>query len=179
MFAILSFSALAGLFSKLADEASEGKWKVPIFFPFAAAILYGLLAGYLTSTTALSSLFLALAVSAALARKIDHWLHLLGLSIFALVLLLTPLHSFDVWVFSLFLVLGLLDELELRLPGLLGFLNHERLWVPLGAVLIGLWSGVWLYLAAILAFDIFYRLAGWVAARKTKKPETKKKRRRQ
>jgi hypothetical protein len=180
----LALCALAGFCAKLVDERVDSRLPLPLIGAIIGAILYGAAIGGLTTSTALSSLFLALAVAAILAGKFNHPLHILGLLAFTLVLVVRPMVSFDPWLFSLFLVLGLLDELELKLLRPLAFLNEQRLWTPIGALALAIWDGfgpamaaAWktldggitallmqngsLFLLAIVAFDLAYRFADY------------------
>lgn len=169
----LAVSALAGFCAKVADEIAEHglsrrkKKYAPIFFlPILLAILYGAALGWLSSQTLLSSLFIALAVASLLSGKIDHPYHVLGAAVFALVVWLMPPVVLDPWLFCLFLVSGLLDELELggMARGLVAFLNRERLWTPLAALGAAVFlSAPLLYLLALVAFDAAYRFGGWLA----------------
>jgi hypothetical protein len=179
----LLLCALAGFCAKLVDERVDSALSIPPIAAAILAILYGVAAGILAVSSPLSSLFLGLALAALLSGKLDHFLHILGLLAFTAVLLVAPLASFDVWLFALFLTLGLLDELELRLLRPLAIFNRERLWVPAGALALTLWDATspllhWsdvlgslsylsqhglLFLLAILCFDAAYRLADHLA----------------
>ncbi|MDE1797796.1 MAG: hypothetical protein KGH63_00130 [Candidatus Micrarchaeota archaeon] len=189
----LLLCALAGFCAKLVDERVDSALPIPAITAALLALLYGAAAGILATSTPLSSLFIALAVSALLANKLDHPLHLLGLLAFTAVLLARPISSFDVWLFSLFLALGLLDELKLRLLRPLAVLNEQRLWVPAGCLALALWDATspalnWsnlpatfsslsehglLFLLAIVCFDAAYRLAGAMAQKAFKRPSVR------
>ncbi len=184
----LALCAVAGFCAKLVDERADRSLRLPLLAASVFAVLYGVAAGLLSTSSPLSSLFLGLAVAAVLANKFDHPLHLLGLLSFTAVLVVKPIAFFDPWLFALFLTLGLLDELELRLLRPLSFLNAQRLWTPLGALALALWDALnpalssnWstlsgalmslpelpgvLFLLAILCFDLSYRLAGYAGPR--------------
>ena len=112
-----------------------------------------------------SSSCIALAIASLLAGKIDHTYHIVGTGVFALLLILMPPTVLDSWLFCLFLVSGLLDELELggMARGLVAFFNRERLWTPLAALLAFVMLGApLLYLLALVAFDAAYRFGGWL-----------------
>ncbi len=163
----LAASALGGFCAKVADECADRRLPLPSIIPISLAILYGALIGWLTSYTLLSSLFIALALASLLSGKINHPYHLLGAAVFTLVLVAFPTIAFEPWLFCLFLVSGLLDELELggMARGPLAFLNSERLWTPLAALLAVLFLGApLLFLLALVLFDITYRFGGWVVA---------------
>ena len=168
----LAASALAGFCAKVVDEIAErgllGRKKryVPFYFlPLLLAVVYGAALAWVSSQTLLSSLFIALAIASLLAGKIDHTYHIVGTGVFALLLILMPPTVLDSWLFCLFLVSGLLDELELggMARGLVAFFNRERLWTPLAALLAFVMLGApLLYLLALVAFDAAYRFGGWL-----------------
>lgn len=168
----LAASALAGFCAKVVDEMAERglfwrkkKYAALFLIPILLAIIYGAALAWVSSQTLLSSLFIALAVASLLAGKIDHPYHMIGAAVFALVLLLMPPVVLDPWLFCLFLVSGLLDELELggMARGLVAFFNRERLWTPLAALGAFVVLGAPLfYLLALIAFDAAYRFGGWL-----------------
>ena len=169
----LAASALAGFCAKVVDEIADlgldirrKKKYVPFYFlPILLAIIYGAALAWLSSQTLLSSLFIAMAIASLLAGKIDHPYHVLGVGVFALLVWLMPPTVLDPWLFCLFLVSGLLDELELggMAHGLFAFLNRERLWTPLAALGAFIVLGVpLLYLLALVVFDAAYRFGGWL-----------------
>lgn len=147
---ILAF--LAGILVKLADSLEERHRLWPSLLP---AILYGLLIGYLLSQSPFSMLFLAALFAQALAGKIDHHAHVIGL---ALAFLTAFYFGFPVSdaVFFVFLPLAYLDELEL--PGRWNMLGEYRVFLKAGALLFGFATGHWASFFGILAFDIGYLL---------------------
>ncbi len=168
----LAASALAGFCAKVVDEFAERgqlwrKNKTKFFLPalpILLAVIYGAALGWVSSQTLLSSLFIALAIASLLAGKIDHRYHMIGAGVFAVVLLLMPPTVLDPWLFCLFLVSGLLDELELggMARGPAALLNRERLWTPIAALgAAWLLAAPLLYLLALVAFDLAYRFGGW------------------
>jgi len=160
----LGLMAIAGFCAKIVDEVAERKLAIAAAAPIILAAIYGVSIGWLASQTLLGPLLLALAAASLLSGKIDHPYHIVGAACFALVFVSLPLLTFEPWWFALFLVSGLLDELNLGRPisGPLAFLNKERMWTPLaalGAWLIG--GATPLFILAIVAFDIAYRFGRW------------------
>ena len=162
------FSAIAGFFAKTTDEGAENPPPFPSFVFILAALAYGIILGCLAVSSPLSSLFLALAISAILAAKIDHPFHILGLCAFAGMIIFFQIAAFDPWLFSLFLAASLFDELALPLGRLLGRLSNERLYTPLAALAVLLAGGEWIFFAAIVSFDIAYRMAKFAMGKATK-----------
>ena len=179
----LALCAIAGFCAKVVDEFSdmkimtmmrgkfEGMRKAALpAIPIILAVIYGASLGWLSATTLLSSLFIALAIASLLAGKIDHEYHMLGAAVFAAVLLVMSITVLDPWLFSLFLVTGLMDELEMGgvTRGVGGLLNRERLWTPLAAMTVFVfYSAPLIYLLALIAFDAAYRFGGWLVGYET------------
>lgn len=164
MLVSLGLMAIAGFCAKIVDEMSERKLGVAVVWPILLAIIYGLSMGWLASQTLLGPLLLALAAASILAGKIDHPYHVLGAACFAAMFAFLPLLTFEPWLFALFLLSGLFDELNLGRParGPLALLNAERLWTPLAALGAWLFLGATpLFILAIVAFDIAYRFGRW------------------
>lgn len=165
----IGLAALAGAAAKIVDEASEGHRALHPALAGALAILYGATLGWLAVSTPLSSLFIALALASLLAGKIDHPYHILGAGVFALAIGLYPIASFEPWLFCLFLVAGLFDELDLPLGPLRG-VGTQRLWTPLSALGVFVAFGQALPGAAIVGFDLAYRTVEWLMRRGGKAP---------
>ncbi|VVC02035.1 Uncharacterised protein [uncultured archaeon] len=164
MLVSLGLMAIAGFCAKIVDEIAERKLNVGVALPLLLAMLYGLSLGWLASQTLLGPLLLALAAASMLAGKIDHPYHLLGAVCFAAMFAFLPLLTFEPWLFALFLLSGLLDELNIGRPasGTLALLNTERLWTPLAALSAWLFLGATpLFILAIVCFDIAYRFGRW------------------
>ncbi len=166
-----ALALIAGFLAKTCDEQSERGLPYPAILFYAAALAYGAILGWLSVSTALSSLFLALALAAILSRKIDHPIHVLGIAAFGAVLIWQPMAQFDAWAFSLFLLAGLLDELELKLGRIFTLIGEQRLWTPLAALALMLYGGQYLFLVAIVAFDAAYRFSAWLIERRLGAPQ--------
>ncbi len=154
-------SGIAGFCAKFSDEASERK--VPLFEAVPSSLLWGLLAGLLAAG-GLSSLFFALALASLLAGKFDHPFHFISLAAFILVVFALPMPSFNPWLFSLFLLAALVDELSLPFRPI-ALLARERLWLWAATLIAGVWTGEWIFLFAIVSFDALYRAGGYLSAR--------------
>ena len=162
MLEYLGLMAIAGFCAKVVDETIERRLAIAATVTIILAAIYGILMGWLTSQTLLSPLLLALAAASLLAGKIDHPYHLIGAACFAVVVGSLSLLTFDPWFFALFLVSGLLDELELGPRAPWAILNRERLWTPLAALAAALlWGASPLFILAIVCFDIAYRFGQW------------------
>lgn len=162
LWAIGAFCATAGFCAKFSDEIAERQ--IPLPEALAAAVLWGLLAGAMAVGSPLSALFFAMAAGTALAGKLDHPLHIAALLTFAFVVAIFPLTSFNPWLFSLFLVAALADELEIK-KGIFGMLSRERLFLPTAAAIGSLLSLDISYFIAVVSFDLFYRFADFVCIR--------------
>ncbi|PIT84473.1 hypothetical protein COU37_03010 [Candidatus Micrarchaeota archaeon CG10_big_fil_rev_8_21_14_0_10_45_29] len=148
-------SGAAGFCAKACDEFCERKFsskKIAIL----AAIIYPLTLAFLTSTTPLSSLFLALAIASIFAGKIDHYMHLFSLSLYTLLVLVLPLNFFSLPLFALFLASAFLDEIKIPFK-CFSFFSKNRLFAPLAAFFIFLFSGQYIFLIALASFDMAYR----------------------
>lgn len=162
IFILVAMAAAAGFCAKFADEITERA--VPLSEAVAAALLWGLLLGMLASSDELSAIIFAMALGTAFAGKIDHNLHIAGFAAFVAVIVLLPVRMFDPWLFSGFLVLAIIDEI--RLPfRFLRLLGDRRLWLPLGALLVWIWTGAWAYFAFIAGFDVAYYFGSLAATR--------------
>jgi len=168
MFEFMGASAIAGALAKIADDYQDKGLSLPPILAIFISILYGVILGLLSAYTPLASLFIALAIANALTQKIDG-IHIIGFCAFAAVIIYTGLSYFDPYIFSLFLICGLFDELALKRPKILTLLFENRLITPIGALLIFIYTQEPLYLAAILSFDIFYRLLQYLIQKKLKK----------
>ncbi|MFH0927153.1 MAG: hypothetical protein V1822_01090, partial [Candidatus Micrarchaeota archaeon] len=178
LFQFLAASAIAGALAKLADDYQDKRLNIAPGVALIAAILYGAILGILSAFTPLASLFLALAIANALAKKLDG-IHLAGFGAFSAIIIFAGLSYFDPYIFSLFLVCGLFDELSLKRPKILAQFFENRLATPAAALFILIHSAEPIYLGAIISFDILYRLAGFAAPKifgtkiaETKSPET-------
>ncbi|MFH1307151.1 MAG: hypothetical protein ABIH83_05880 [Candidatus Micrarchaeota archaeon] len=158
LFEIL-LSAFSGFCTKISDDASDKKLNLPLVIPALTSIFYGAALGILAISTPLSSLFLALAIASILTGKINTYFHILGLIVFTIFILFLPLSYFNIWLFSIFLVSGIFDELSLSLGKFVKFLSSERLFTPIASLLVFLLTGQYLFLFAIVSFDISYRFA--------------------
>jgi len=159
---VLASCAVAGFCAKFSDEIAERR--IPMKEAVAAALLWGAISGLLSSATPLSSLFFAMAVASILAAKFDHELHLAALGIFAAIIFILPVAYFSPWLFSIFLVAALLDEIELPVGGLKLF-TDQRLLLPAAALVAGVWTGEWIFALAVIVFDLGYRGADAAAHR--------------
>jgi hypothetical protein len=184
MLYLLIASAISGFCSKVVDEAIDLRLQVNSFALIAFSLIYGALIGWLASSTIFSSLFLAIAIASILAGKINHFYHLIGAVVFALVIAFFPLKYFDPWLFCLFLASGLFDELDIggTRYKIISLFNSNRLWTPAAALLaVIFFNASILLLFGILVFDLFYRFGGWVVrleySKNAKKSNDKKERR--
>ncbi len=149
---LLAICAICGFCAKFSDEVAERKLR--LFEAYAPALLYGILAAF-AAAGGQASLFLAMAVASILSGKIDHPLHIAGLLAFAATIAFLPLATFSPFLFSLFLVAALLDELEIKSRAIALFADR-RLLLPTSALVAGIWTGDFIPLLAIVLFDLGY-----------------------
>lgn len=162
MLDITLISAISGFCAKLSDEVADRGIKLNPLIALVSSILYGCGLGLLTTYTSLSSIILALAISTLVAGKINHRLHLVGLLVFTIIVVSNPIQLFDYRLFCIFFILSLVDELELKSKGPLNLLLTQRILTPIGAFILFLWSGQYIFLLFILSFDIAYRTADYL-----------------
>lgn len=165
----IALSAVCGFFAKLCDDTSDKNLPIAPAFAAIFAIIYGAGLGVLSALTPLSSLFIALAIANLLASKINSTYHIIGAAAFALAVVVMPMGYFDPWLFSLFLIAGLFDELEFKFSKVAKFASEQRLFVPAAAIAASIWSANIVYFAAIVAFDLAYRAAEYAVAKRYKK----------
>ena len=168
MLEFIGASAIAGALAKMADDYQDRGLKLPLVLALLIALLYGLILGALSSFTILSSLFLALAIANILTQKIDG-IHIFALCVFASVIIYSGISYFNPFIFSLFLVSGLLDELALARPKFLVPFFENRLTTPLFALFTLLYFQEPVYLIVILSFDILYKLTDYFIGKQLKK----------
>lgn len=170
---ILAF--IAGVLVKIVDWMEDDR-KTGNAYKQPLAVAYGLIIGYLISTSSFSALFLAALIAQVFARKIDSLAHKIG---FAVAILSLPLFGFpplDVPLLAAFMVLAFLDEADFI--GRLHPITEYRLILKAGALAMVAF-GRWDFFAGIMSFDIGYELFRQLSKRMTKEkrpPKDKKQR---
>jgi len=148
----IAIAAIAGLLVKLVDWMDdERRSRSPLRFIFALG--YGILIGFLIGEATFSAIFMAALVAQVFARKIDTRAHQLGFVTSLIVLLFFQIPQLDLMVFSYFLVLAFLDEVDWI--GKLRPLTRYRPFLKIGALPLAL-IGRWDYFLGIMAFDLGY-----------------------
>ncbi|MFH1222695.1 MAG: hypothetical protein V1492_06460 [Candidatus Micrarchaeota archaeon] len=151
---VLAF--FAGLLVKWVDWLDDDeKSKSPL--KYVLALAYGLLIGYLISTSSFGEAFLGALLAQVFARKVDTKAHMLG---FAVAVLALPFFGFppaSLLFIAYFFLLAFMDEDAFGARFSL-FEGHRPI-LELGALLL-LLIGRWDYAAGIFLFDIGYLLLG-------------------
>lgn len=161
-------SFFSGFTAKFTDDLIDKKSHFNKKIKYFAGIAYGLLAGYLISSSAeFATLFLAVIAAVLLAGKIDDPAHFLAIAAIAAMAVLRGMPAIIPAFFVFFLVFAFLDE---ALPDIsakkLGrgkkkqtfgkkFLG-SRFWLDIACFALSLALNNWVYFFAIASFDIGY-----------------------
>lgn len=153
---ILTF--IVGLLIKYADQLEDAKKnRDKRGYAIVIALVWGALLGYLISTAPFSMILAAGIFAMVIMRKIDATSHVVGILMAVLFAVLFGLPPFDVVVFTTLVFFAAIDEWDdfifFEKPK---WVQDFRPFLEIGAIVIGLYNGNWLYLAGILAFDIGY-----------------------
>ncbi|MDP2974207.1 MAG: hypothetical protein Q8N60_04090 [Candidatus Diapherotrites archaeon] len=174
-------SFFSGLAAKLTDDLVDKKPHFGRKIKYFTAVAYGLLAGYLISSSAeFATLFLAVIAAVLLAGKIDDAAHFLAIIAIAAMVVLLGLPGIIPAFFVFFLAFAFLDE---ALPDIAAkkfgrskkkqvarqkifgegekqafgqkFLG-SRFWLDIACFVLSLALNNWVYFFAIASFDIGY-----------------------
>ena len=174
---------LLGLLTKTTDELVDRPMKGKMHKArLATSVAYGLVAGYLASTgPEFATLITAIVIGVLATGKIDSGEHQLGIAAMIAVIALLGLPEIIVLPFALLACLAVLDEAlndyadrrkaatvgkaERQGKGIAPRLLGARLLAEAGAAAIGLATGNWLYLIAMLSFDVAYSLVDKAVSR--------------
>jgi hypothetical protein len=170
---ILAF--IAGVLVKIVDWMEDDR-KTGNAYKQPLAVAYGLIIGYLISTSSFSVLFLAALIAQVFARKIDTLAHKIGFAVAILSLLFFGFPALDLPLLGVFLVLAFLDEADFI--GRLHPITEYRLILKAGALAM-IAFGRWDFFAGIMSFDIGYELFRYAskrlpAGKETRPPKDKK-----
>jgi hypothetical protein len=147
---ILAF--VTGILVKTVDWLDDDlKSRNPVKYLLAAA--YGVLIGYLLSQATFAVLFLGAILAQVFARKIDTLAHRLGIIVAVLSLFFFGVPGIDLLLFSYFLILAFLDEVDYI--GKWRPLETYRPILQIGSLVLVL-IGRWDFFIAIIAFDAGY-----------------------
>jgi len=162
---LFAAALLLGFFTKLADlQVDDEKF----FFKnaqYLTGVAYGILGGLLlTSEPHFSTLFFGVLVGVIITTKIDKLPHRLAVAFVVLMIALRgiPAVSFPLVAFFSLFAAGdeWLHEKTAKKKGkinaALAFLGKNRLLLEVGTMLAGIATGEWLYLLAIISFDVGY-----------------------
>ncbi|MEW6035186.1 MAG: hypothetical protein AB1529_01105 [Candidatus Micrarchaeota archaeon] len=150
---------IAGALVKLVDWMDDER-KTSLARKLPLALAYGLIIGYLISSSTFSVLFLAALLAQVFARKVDTPAHRAGFLVAGLSLVYFGFPQLDLLLLAIFLVLAFLDELDYI--GRYRWITETRPFLKLGALVPAI-VGIWDFFIAIAAFDIGYELAGRAA----------------
>lgn len=165
MLELFAAAALLGVLTKLADlQVDEKKF----FFKnaqYITGVAYGILGGLLLTLDArFAELFFGVLVGVIVTTKIDKLPHRLAVAfvVFTIALLGIPKVSFPLVAFFSLFAAG--DEWlhektakrKGRISELLAFLGKNRLLLEVATLLVGVATGEWIYLLAIILFDVGY-----------------------
>ncbi len=165
-------SFFSGFTAKLTDDLIDKKSHFNKKIKYFTAVAYGLLAGYLISSSAeFATLFLAVIAAVLIAGKIDDAAHFLAIAAIAAMIALLGLPAVIPAFFVFFIIFAFLDEAlpaiaakKLRKgkkanlgPKLLG----SRLWLDIACFALSAALNNWVYFFAIASFDIGYNAAAF------------------
>lgn len=160
---ILAF--VSGILVKAVDWLEDdAKSRHPV--KYALAISYGLFIGLIIGTASFAIIFLSALMAQVFARKIDTAAHRLGFVVSIVSLLYFGFSSIDVPLFSFFLLLAFLDEVDYVGP--LRPLTDYRPFLKVGALAMVMFGRLD-YFFGIILFDAGYVLVELLAARVAKK----------
>jgi len=171
IYLVLTF--IVGLIIKYSDQLEDvpknkKKKKYAILF----AILWGIVLGFLISKTPYSMILTAGIFAMVIMRKIDTLSHVVGVLIATTTAFLFGLPPFDVLAFTTFVLFASIDEWDdFIFFGKPKWVQDFRPFLEIGAIVIGLYSGNWLYLAGILVFDLGYVSMMFLTSEKDKNKE--------
>jgi hypothetical protein len=164
---ILAF--VSGLLVKAVDWLDDdAKSRHPV--KYALAFAYGILIGVIIGTASFGIIFLSALMAQVFARKIDTTAHRIGFMVSIISLLYFGFSSIDIPLFSLFLLLAFLDEIDYLGP--LRPLTLYRPFLKIGALAMVMFGRLD-YFAGIILFDTGYMLFEFAAAKITKKKVTR------
>ncbi len=161
-----------GLFTKFTDYLVDkpfGKKRGGL--QHATGLLYGLLAGYLaTSSQEFATLILGIVIAVLLAGKIDSRAHQLAIAAILGVVAFRGLPLVHFPLLALFAGLGFFDERlndfmdkakgKIRINKNVQHLVSARLSLEAGTLATGLATGNFVYFFGLLSFDLGYNLIG-------------------
>jgi len=154
---------LTGLLNKLADlVADDGlKLKKCIFYPIGP--IYGFLIAYIITTyPVFAPLGMAIMLSCIIAGKIDSKVHYVGIGTFFFFIYLFGLPAINLPIFAAFFCAGLIDEIgnyyadKGKFRGMIHSFFHYRRTTDVAAVLVSALTGLWIYLLAVICYDVGY-----------------------
>lgn len=160
---ILAFAA--GILVKAVDWLDDdAKSRHPL--KFALAISYGLFIGLIIGTASFAMIFLSALMAQVFARKIDTPAHRVGFAVSIISLLYFGFGSIDIPLFSFFLLLAFLDEVDFVGP--LRPLTDYRPFLKVGSLAMVMFGRID-YFIGIILFDMGYVLFETAAMRLTGK----------
>ncbi len=161
-------SFFSGFAAKFTDDLIDKKLRFNKKIKYFSGIAYGLLAGYLISSSAeFATLFLAVIAAVLIAGKIDDAAHFLAIAAIAAMIALLGLPAIIPAFFVFFLAFAFLDEVmpdisakklgRGKKKSIFGqkFLG-SRFWLDIACFALSLALNNWVYFFAIVAFDIGY-----------------------
>ncbi|MBS3070104.1 S-adenosylmethionine decarboxylase [Candidatus Micrarchaeota archaeon] len=161
-----------GFLSKLTDVQVDEKRFFFRNFKFATGLAYGVLYALALSLGAeFANLFLGIAIAVLLAGKIDSKAHQFAIAGFLGALVFFGFPQANALLVLAFVVFALLDEFLNDYfdvhpsKGILAAAAKQRLSLEAFALALSIYTGNWVYFAAILSFDLGYRGAEKFSAR--------------
>ncbi|HSB46479.1 MAG TPA: hypothetical protein VLD37_00580 [Candidatus Bilamarchaeum sp.] len=163
---ILAF--VSGVLVKAVDWLDDdAKSRHPVKYALAAS--YGLFVGLIIGTASFGIIFLSALMAQVFSRKIDTTAHRIGFVVSILSLLYFGFGAIDIPLFSLFLLLAFLDEIDYVGP--LRPLTDYRPFLKIGSLAMVMFGRLD-YFGGIILFDIGYVLFEFAAGKVSKrKPE--------
>ncbi len=160
-----------GAFTKFTDNLIDEPFAIK--FPgiqYVTAAVYGLLAGWLaTGSTEFATLIIAIAIGVLIAGKIDSKPHQLAIAIIFAAFAVMGLPAIDIPLLAAFIALGFLDEAlndfvdkakekGKHINSTIQHIVSARLSLEIGTLVLGFWTGNFVYFFAIFSFDLAYNI---------------------
>ena len=164
----LFLAALAAFFVKITDIQIDDHKKIFFdSFKYFSAFAYGLLFGYLIYVDArIGAIILGIILANVFSGKFDHFAHKISLIPLFMIPFTLGLSKINFVVSALFFASALFDEkMHDSFSGkdrLFRFLSEYRLFSWIMAILVSFFSNDYIYIIALVIFDIAYKLTEYI-----------------
>jgi hypothetical protein len=166
----LALAFVSGVLVKIVDWLDDDvRSEHPV--KYALAVSYGLIIGLIIGTAGFAVIFLSALMAQVFARKIDTAAHRIGFVVSVMSLIYFGFGSIDIPLFSFFLLLAFLDEIDYVGP--LRPLTRYRPFLKVGSLAMVMFGRLD-YFAGIMLFDSGYMLFEVLSGKITKRKATRR-----